>query len=443
MNTQTYVERWVEGQSHAHMPPPQEDPWSQPESARSSPVIPQNGRLNETDMSAGPESFHAYAQPPPQHTWNSSTFHSPAYAQSHNGSTRPQSPALTANTHYTPSLPAADTPIADSQGGSPVASQVAKLQQSPTPPPAAMDEDSPKAGNSTVTDLSAGGLRCTSCGVTHSPEWRKGPSGKKDLCNACGLRFARSRAKKEGVAVRKRPSGKQMARPATSGAGPSRTAPSERARAPRSFSRGGKAQIPTEPRSTSNSFASTLLDASYLVSLAHSAPAPSRPPPPKEIPIDPSLTAGQSTSPSPPTSSTATSSNYAASGDGGHARSQRHNNRSATHHQPFTPPDSSYGLPTPSPKYASQLHHERQRPDTKHAIDSQSYLPHRQSTDNSLRYALGNDCTPADKLPNETVGSGSEHPGGMRLPPTPLSSSHSFVRGDTRPSYRMHNDLGW
>ncbi len=106
MNTQTYVERWVEGQSHAHMPPPQEDPWSQPESARSSPVIPQNGRLNETDMSAGPESFHAYAQPPPQHTWNSSTFHSPAYAQSHNGSTRPQSPALTANTHYAPSLPA-------------------------------------------------------------------------------------------------------------------------------------------------------------------------------------------------------------------------------------------------------------------------------------------------------------------------------------------------
>lgn len=26
--------------------------------------------------------------------------------------------------------------------------------------------------------------KCTSCGVTSSPEWRKGPSGKKDLCNA-------------------------------------------------------------------------------------------------------------------------------------------------------------------------------------------------------------------------------------------------------------------
>lgn len=28
-------------------------------------------------------------------------------------------------------------------------------------------------------------LRCTSCKVTSSPEWRKGPSGKKELCNAC------------------------------------------------------------------------------------------------------------------------------------------------------------------------------------------------------------------------------------------------------------------
>lgn len=27
-------------------------------------------------------------------------------------------------------------------------------------------------------------LECSSCGVTSSPEWRKGPSGKKELCNA-------------------------------------------------------------------------------------------------------------------------------------------------------------------------------------------------------------------------------------------------------------------
>lgn len=50
-----------------------------------------------------------------------------------------------------------------------------------------------RAGNRPV-----GVPKCVSCKVTSSPEWRKGPSGKKELCNACGLRYARSRAKKEG-----------------------------------------------------------------------------------------------------------------------------------------------------------------------------------------------------------------------------------------------------
>ncbi|KAI8146082.1 hypothetical protein BJV82DRAFT_600382 [Fennellomyces sp. T-0311] len=33
---------------------------------------------------------------------------------------------------------------------------------------------------------------CTGCGTTDSPEWRKGPMGSKTLCNACGLRWAKS-----------------------------------------------------------------------------------------------------------------------------------------------------------------------------------------------------------------------------------------------------------
>eukprot|EP00834_Sanchytrium_tribonematis_P005092 NODE_287_length_10726_cov_0.240614.p3 type:complete len:219 gc:universal NODE_287_length_10726_cov_0.240614:9285-8629(-) len=32
---------------------------------------------------------------------------------------------------------------------------------------------------------------CTECGTNESPEWRKGPSGAKTLCNACGLRYAK------------------------------------------------------------------------------------------------------------------------------------------------------------------------------------------------------------------------------------------------------------
>ncbi|OMH80515.1 GATA zinc finger domain-containing protein 12 [Zancudomyces culisetae] len=33
---------------------------------------------------------------------------------------------------------------------------------------------------------------CQNCGVTSSPEWRRGPNGHKTLCNACGLRYSRS-----------------------------------------------------------------------------------------------------------------------------------------------------------------------------------------------------------------------------------------------------------
>ncbi|KOS18437.1 Cutinase palindrome-binding protein [Escovopsis weberi] len=39
---------------------------------------------------------------------------------------------------------------------------------------------------------------CTDCGTLDSPEWRKGPSGPKTLCNACGLRWAKKEKKRNG-----------------------------------------------------------------------------------------------------------------------------------------------------------------------------------------------------------------------------------------------------
>ncbi|CAK7205770.1 white collar 2 type of transcription factor [Sporothrix eucalyptigena] len=44
---------------------------------------------------------------------------------------------------------------------------------------------------------------CTDCGTLESPEWRKGPSGPKTLCNACGLRWAKKekREKKRAAAA--------------------------------------------------------------------------------------------------------------------------------------------------------------------------------------------------------------------------------------------------
>ncbi|PHH72936.1 hypothetical protein CDD82_5731 [Ophiocordyceps australis] len=40
---------------------------------------------------------------------------------------------------------------------------------------------------------------CTDCGTLDSPEWRKGPSGPKTLCNACGLRWAKKEKKRNNA----------------------------------------------------------------------------------------------------------------------------------------------------------------------------------------------------------------------------------------------------
>ncbi|RKP05948.1 hypothetical protein THASP1DRAFT_25645 [Thamnocephalis sphaerospora] len=43
--------------------------------------------------------------------------------------------------------------------------------------------------------MNSEGKQCESCGTMRSPEWRRGPSGHKTLCNACGLRYSRSLAR--------------------------------------------------------------------------------------------------------------------------------------------------------------------------------------------------------------------------------------------------------
>ena len=35
------------------------------------------------------------------------------------------------------------------------------------------------------------------CGVTETPEWRRGPAGDHTLCNACGLHYAKSLKKQK------------------------------------------------------------------------------------------------------------------------------------------------------------------------------------------------------------------------------------------------------
>eukprot|EP01119_Soliformovum_irregulare_P011642 TRINITY_DN293_c3_g1_i2.p1 TRINITY_DN293_c3_g1~~TRINITY_DN293_c3_g1_i2.p1 ORF type:complete len:454 (-),score=62.25 TRINITY_DN293_c3_g1_i2:58-1419(-) len=40
-------------------------------------------------------------------------------------------------------------------------------------------------------------LHCHMCGVTETPEWRRGPAGDHTLCNACGLHYAKSLKKQK------------------------------------------------------------------------------------------------------------------------------------------------------------------------------------------------------------------------------------------------------
>ncbi|KAI0368748.1 hypothetical protein BV20DRAFT_980514 [Pilatotrama ljubarskyi] len=131
---------------------------------------------------------------PPQHHWSSQP---PSYLES--GS--PVSPSVGPSAPSPTSLQFSTSGPADHE------------EQSPPSPPADLVPP-PRSGRRgsketytngrTAGNPPIGVTKCASCKVTHSPEWRKGPSGKKDLCNACGLRFARSRAKKEGGSQRRR-----------------------------------------------------------------------------------------------------------------------------------------------------------------------------------------------------------------------------------------------
>ncbi|KAH8660604.1 hypothetical protein BX600DRAFT_467926 [Xylariales sp. PMI_506] len=46
--------------------------------------------------------------------------------------------------------------------------------------------------SSTARSMGVALLRCSNCHTQETPEWRRGPSGFRDLCNRCGLRWAKS-----------------------------------------------------------------------------------------------------------------------------------------------------------------------------------------------------------------------------------------------------------
>ncbi|KAI0956052.1 hypothetical protein AcV7_006560 [Taiwanofungus camphoratus] len=168
--------------------------WSHTSEPSASQAQYNNWSSQSTSLSSAPSvssvRSSSYSAPQQQHQWSSQP---PSYIDAN-----PAAPA--SYSHPAPSPP---LPYQAAAGG-----------HEGTPPSPASDHVPPprvtqRRGSGNTREQYGGGgrssgnppvgvSRCSSCKVTHSPEWRKGPSGKKDLCNACGLRFARSRAKKEG-----------------------------------------------------------------------------------------------------------------------------------------------------------------------------------------------------------------------------------------------------
>ncbi|KAE8209431.1 hypothetical protein CF327_g6589 [Tilletia walkeri] len=107
---------------------------------------------------------------------------------------------------------------------------------------------------------------CQSCGTTNSPEWRRGPTGHKTLCNACGLRYSRSvlRAKKR---AEKRKTSEQSIRRAREVAAAATTAASASAAAAvaaAASSREDQAACEEVPTSAGSGHAEGLVGSSYF-----------------------------------------------------------------------------------------------------------------------------------------------------------------------------------
>jgi hypothetical protein len=45
---------------------------------------------------------------------------------------------------------------------------------------------------------------CEGCGTRNTPMWRRGPTGRNTMCNACGIKWTRKQTKVTGLPKRKK-----------------------------------------------------------------------------------------------------------------------------------------------------------------------------------------------------------------------------------------------
>ncbi|KAF9971619.1 hypothetical protein BGZ73_005411 [Actinomortierella ambigua] len=107
---------------------------------------------------------------------------------------------------------------------------------------------------------------CESCHTTNSPEWRRGPSGKKNLCNACGLRYSRS------VARQNRQAQKLADGKAGGGASAKPKGSKKQKAASKTTAATSPTKSPSDPHASSLSTASSPLSASLGTLSPHPSP---------------------------------------------------------------------------------------------------------------------------------------------------------------------------
>lgn len=166
---------------YAYMPQHGAGPYSPQRWPQSSACVP-NVEGNEltvmTDVGSVLSNIrtNSYAQPSEaqtQQSWQQSASQTGGYVEANpptaNGNRGPSSPYL-----YSPAT-------TTSENTSPTTDVVPPPRRRVSPG-SHKDENGPSARSQ--NNRPVGLLKCSSCKTTSSPEWRKGPSGKKELCNA-------------------------------------------------------------------------------------------------------------------------------------------------------------------------------------------------------------------------------------------------------------------
>ncbi|KAF9450343.1 hypothetical protein P691DRAFT_476612 [Macrolepiota fuliginosa MF-IS2] len=202
--------RWSQTQQQNYHPtqqPPTQQQWTTPSPTHpGSPLPPAPGPPSSSITASHLRSTSYSNASAPGPSWQTSpggyeVYRAPSPGYGLYSTASRTSTTTAANPPSTSILPAASTLL---NAGTPIQDVVPPPKRRVSPGSARGGDQYNATGASTGRgsgNRPSGVFECSSCGATSSPEWRKGPSGKKELCNACGLRYARSRAKKDGGAA--------------------------------------------------------------------------------------------------------------------------------------------------------------------------------------------------------------------------------------------------